>query len=810
MAVPGIAARPLRARLVAASHVLLAAYLAMVALACTFPFEAIGEESTPAREAVGQRYFERGEFQAAADAWTVRYLEAERAGETAAAVYALGRRAEAYRMLGYLGRAIDDLHRAISLASEAAGAAMIARLRGSLGNALYANGQWSQAAEEIGSCLTYALGYDDKPLAALAFNDAGIVLAYGPRDSGSKPWRPESTSQRDDDASYIAILTHVVDANSAYEQSYSLALETGNFALAGSARLNAARYALGRGDLSSAAQLSRESIAQFRRAAPSSRQAMGLISGATLLMETSEPAATLDAGPYRLAYSALNEAMKLSRKLGDRASESEALGQLGHLYERSDRLDEALQLTERALFRSSEVSAPEISYRWQRQIGRIQRARGNATAAITAYRDSIETLRSIRADLTRAFSGSGGSFQHEIQPIFLELTDLLLVQEKSISDEEQAQAALREARATMETLKTVELESYFQDDCVATLQAKITPIDTVAEQTAALYPIVFDDRVELLVTLPSGLTRRSVPVASAALEREVRSFRRLLGKRTTREYLRPARQLYEWLIAPIEPDLERADVDTLIFVPYGPLRTIPISALYDGNEHLVSRFATAVTPGLTLLDPRPIRERRIEGLVSGLTQSVQGFPPLPYVEEELKSINQLFGGEVLQDEAFRTAAVTRELERRPFTIVHMASHAYFDADASQSFLLTYDGKLTMDSLEQFIKLSQFRDEPVELLTLSACATAAGDDRAALGLAGIAVKAGARSALATLWFVNDEATSILVTEFYRQLLHSEVSKAQALRLAQLELLDADDYRFRHPIYWAPFLLIGNWL
>jgi CHAT domain-containing protein len=114
----------------------------------------------------------------------------------------------------------------------------------------------------------------------------------------------------------------------------------------------------------------------------------------------------------------------------------------------------------------------------------------------------------------------------------------------------------------------------------------------------------------------------------------------------------------------------------------------------------------------------------------------------------------------------------------------------------------------MDGLERVMKLSRFRDEPVELLTLSACRTAAGDERAALGLAGIAVKAGARSALATLWYINDQASSEMVAEFYRRLAEPDMSKARALQEAQRTLMR--DPRYRHPGFWSPFLLIGNWL
>jgi len=120
----------------------------------------------------------------------------------------------------------------------------------------------------------------------------------------------------------------------------------------------------------------------------------------------------------------------------------------------------------------------------------------------------------------------------------------------------------------------------------------------------------------------------------------------------------------------------------------------------------------------------------------------------------------------------------------------------------------YDDKLTMDRLERLLSFNQFRENTVELLTLSACQTAVGDERAALGLAGVAIKAGARSALASLWFVNDTATAELISEFYNQLRSTQLSKAQALQNAQKKLLDQKT--FNHPIFWAPFLLIGNWL
>ena len=153
--------------------------------------------------------------------------------------------------------------------------------------------------------------------------------------------------------------------------------------------------------------------------------------------------------------------------------------------------------------------------------------------------------------------------------------------------------------------------------------------------------------------------------------------------------------------------------------------------------------------------------------------------------------------------------MTRDFEKTQFQLVHFATHGQFDREASRSFIVTHDGKLTLDQLEALLRPGQFRGRPVELLTLSACQTAAGDDRAALGLAGVAVKAGARSVLATLWFVHDQSTAMLMSEFYAQLRQdSNTSKASALQRAQMKVLH--DPRYEHPCYWAPYLIIGNWL
>ncbi|HBD10089.1 MAG TPA: hypothetical protein DCZ69_17695, partial [Syntrophobacteraceae bacterium] len=335
-----------------------------------------------------------------------------------------------------------------------------------------------------------------------------------------------------------------------------------------------------------------------------------------------------------------------------------------------------------------------------------------------------------------------------------------------------------------------------------------TKLDAVSKSAVVIYPIILQNRTELLVSLPAGMKRYTVPVGAQAMKQEVKAFRKKLEKLTTREFLPYAQELYTWLIRPLEKDLAAASVDTLVFVPDGPLRTIPMAALHDGKQFLISKYAIAITPGLNLTDPRPIERKNLNVLTLGLTEAVQGFPSLPYVSDEIEAIQGLYKNKLLLDKQFLLPVVERSLKDEHFTIVHIASHGQFENDIDRTFLLSFDDKMTMDRLHQYVGLLRFREEPLELLTLSACQTAAGEDRAALGLAGIAVKAGARSALGTLWHINDQSSSVLVGEFYRQIREPSVARASALQHAQLKLLN--DKRYQHPAYWSPFLLINNWL
>jgi CHAT domain-containing protein len=365
-----------------------------------------------------------------------------------------------------------------------------------------------------------------------------------------------------------------------------------------------------------------------------------------------------------------------------------------------------------------------------------------------------------------------------------------------------------EARGTIEQLKESELQDYFRDTCIADFKSRQRSIETIAPGTAVLYPIALPDRIELLVSFGKDQEQFTVPISEARLTSEVQQFRQLLEKRTSNEFLVPARQLYDQLIRPIDPVLAAHHVDTLVIVPDTVLRIIPFAALHDGQHFLLERYATAIAPSLQLMDPRPLTAGPSLALIVGISQSVEGFASLPGVVSEVADVHAIEGGKTLVDGAFTEVNFASELKSVPYNVVHIASHAEFSTDPKQTFVLAHDGKLTMDDLETDIKFDERRDSALELLVLSACETASGDDRAALGLAGVALKAGARSAVASLWYVSDEAAGDLVIDFYRQLKSGRLSKARALQAAQRGLVAGG--RYANPAYWAPFLLIGNWL
>jgi CHAT domain-containing protein len=505
----------------------------------------------------------------------------------------------------------------------------------------------------------------------------------------------------------------------------------------------------------------------------------------------------------RLARAAalLERAEAAGRSASDRRLVSYALGHRAALYEEAGRIPEALTLTRRALHEADAARAPDAGYRWQWQLGRLQQRSGDTDAALEAYRRAARTLDELRAEQ----AGDELRFREDVQPVYRELTDLLLRRARSAEDPARQQL-LAEARATLEAFRAAELREYFDDPCLA---AQRRALPESIPGTVVLHPIVLPDRLELLVGRGDRLDAVVVPVSGEEFEQELLEFRRLVTDVTTRRYLVPARRLYDWLIRPIAPALAGEDLRALVILPEGGLRQVPLAALQDERtgQYLIEQAPLAIVPGLTLVDPRHLEPGRTRVLAGGIASAVQGFSALEGVSDELQAISGHFQTQRLLDGEFRADHFEAELTRAPYEVVHVASHGEFHSDAAQSFVLAWDRKITMDQLAAMIAKTRFRTElPLELLVLSACESALGDERAALGLAGVALRSGARSAVATLWTINDRASSALIRRFYAELVGG-ASRAEALRRAQLELLRET---FPHPYGWAAFVLISSWL
>ena len=693
--------------------------------------------------------------------------------------------ADALQQLGQYRLASQILDSAKKLAKQEKQVRLQAQIESSLGAILMLYADPEDAEALLKESVDLARQVHDAHLTATALNNLGNLHSY----------------QKKTD-----------EALAEYEEGITLARNSGEKVLALKLESNLVKTAIAAGSSDEARKWAYEIIDDAPSAPDSHDKAVALLGAGKACVDIFTQNDAKDDDLRRQAYAADRQAADCAKKINDDRALSYALGFESELYELEGKSDDALVLARHAAVLAQGIKSPDMLFRWQWEIARILALQHQLEPAITAYQSAVATLQSVRHDMSLHFGNDvyHSSFRQAAGGVYFELADLLLQRADRAKTDADIQADLMAARDTAEDLKAAELEDYFQDDCANLLKAKITKIESISSSAAVIYIIPLTDRTEILVNMPSGrIERVKSAVTADELEQTATQFRLNLEKRTTDEYLEQAAQLYDWLIRPVLPLIDNGKIDTLVFVPDGALRTIPMAALSDGDHFLVEKFAIATTPGLTLMDPKPLTAQKGNLIINGLSDSVQGFAPLTYVPDEVKRLNNLYGGPELMNKQFVQTNIDKEFATGNYSIVHIASHGHFDNDASKTFVLTYNGKLYLNDLERMIRPSQMRDQQVEMLTLSACQTAAGDDRAALGLAGIAVKAGARSAFATLWFVNDEASSRIVTDFYTNLHNiSGITKAKALQQAQIKMLT--DPRYDHPCYWAPYLIIGNWL
>jgi CHAT domain-containing protein len=349
------------------------------------------------------------------------------------------------------------------------------------------------------------------------------------------------------------------------------------------------------------------------------------------------------------------------------------------------------------------------------------------------------------------------------------------------------------------------------------LFTSMQPLHYLAQQEAKIQPVVRG--------IPEARRSQLLPVVERFLN-TLKDPR----QRTSDAYLKDAQQLYRWLIAPIEQELQAQGIETLLFSMDSGLRLLPVAALHDGKQFLVEKYSTALIPSVNLIDTRYRNIRNTQVLAMG-ADTFANQAPLPAVPVELKVITEEWPGKSFLNQDFTVGRLTQERLQGGYPIVHLATHADFVPGRLSNSYIEFGNNQRL-YLPELRRLPLREPNVVELLTLSACRTSVGDVNAELGFAGLAVQAGVKSALASLWYVSDEGTLALMSEFYRNLRQVPI-KAEALRQAQVAMLQGKvsiqggelrglrggipvppviaqrgDVVLNHPYYWAAFTLVGS--
>ncbi|CAD5917037.1 Filamentous hemagglutinin family outer membrane protein [Planktothrix tepida] len=355
-------------------------------------------------------------------------------------------------------------------------------------------------------------------------------------------------------------------------------------------------------------------------------------------------------------------------------------------------------------------------------------------------------------------------------------------------------------------------------------------------KSALIYVYSRENELEIVLVRSNGsILHRNVPgVNQKILVDLIKEFRlEISSSRKNKQgaYLEKAQQLYQWIIAPIEAELKQENIEILMFTMDAILRGIPLAALHDGKQFLVEKYALSLIPSFNLVNTQYRSTAQATVLAMGASQ-FQDQNPLPAVPVELSTVtSELNTNQYFLNQDFTLINLKNQYKTNPTPIIHLATHADFKpGDASNSYIHLWDQKLPLNQLSQ-LGLS---DPTVDLLVLSACRTAVGDKNAELGFAGLAVASGAKSVLASLWYVSDEGTLGLMSEFYHHLDTMGI-KAKALQAAQIamirgqvrieegrlilvnqnqeitlppDLKNLNNDELNYPYYWAAFTLVGS--
>jgi CHAT domain-containing protein len=735
----------------------------------------------------GRYLFQTGQIEAALDTWKQSTLAYQKAGQQSGVISSLTNQAIALQALGFTVQAQATLTAVRQTLQSTENSDLRAEGLSHLGEALRRLGDLNQSQQILQESLATTQDPTLQSKILLELGNTAKVIATRNRVIGQSP-----------DQSVKTALDY-------YQRSLNLAPSD---TLKLQAQLNLFRLWVETNQTKQAVQQWQTIQPLFSRLATNRSTIYAQLNAAQSLIKLEQ------INPLEIAK-LIKTAYQQAKTLQDPRTESYALGQLGELYESNQQWADAQKLTQQALFRIESIYAPDMQYRWEWQLGRLLKRQGDQQTAIAAYTRAIKALQSVRENLLLINPDVQFSFRDRVEPISRDLTDLLLQ-----STTELPQFQLQSAIANIDALQLAELENFLRCD-LSQLASISQDLDRIDPRAAFIYPIILSDRIEVIVRFPGQpLKHYATRIEQSTVEQTLRSLRRAILRNNASSVIEHSKQVYRWIMKPLESDLSKnQSLETLVFVLDGDLRNIPMTVLYDAetNQYLVEKpYAIALLPSSQLFDLRTLPQSETV-LGAGISEALQvgnrRFNALNALAE-LQQIQTSTSSEILINQNFNQSKLQEKLHSQHFSIVHLVTHGNFSSDPENTYLLIHSSTAPEGELlkpNDLTLLLRPKDVPsnlgIDLLVLSACKTAEGDNRATLGLVGLAVRAGAKSTLGTLWQVNDESTIALMNQFYNELKQPGISKAKALHRAQLALLQSPKYQ--NPYHWSPYILVGNW-
>lgn len=509
---------------------------------------------------------------------------------------------------------------------------------------------------------------------------------------------------------------------------------------------------------------------------------------------------------HLVAVQYAQSALQTAKSTNEQRLKSYAFGTLGKLEKQPKR---SLYYLEQAMALAQSIQAWDIAYEWQHELGLEYCKQGKFDKALEAYSAAINNLTRVRDNLLESNVDLQFSFYEKVEPVYREYMRLLL---------SSPTPNLELVIQTNEQLQIVELENFLR--CKKLDLIALNKIQNLNNLPTVIHIIDLGERTEVFVQSVDKFIQRH-SVESKLLKDHLNNLLKNLQDKNlvdTDEHvlLIPSQALYNLLIAPIKKYLPSSG--TLVFILDKSFQSLPMGLLNDGQDYLIKQYSVTETLGSRIRPPKSLAQEQLKALIAGLSKTSpsfndpnapKGVKALPEVEAEVRDIKkQTKQALSLLNEKFTSERFEREFTTADFPIVHITTHGQFSSDPQRTVILAWDQAINVLEFDKLLKAKTESDaNAIELLVLSACQTAKGNHRSTLGIAGVAAQAGARSTIASLWLVDAESTASLMEQFYKGL-RNGIPKAEALRLAQLSLLSNPEYR--HPYYWASFLLIGSWL